>query len=202
MKKMILMLVISLLAVSLSIAAQTRRKATPRKPAKATINLQAGLVYQQTGPEMLARITFYLLDDDLISILQNAGIGPSLTELTKEMNEINSKIDASATAENRELAAKIRIKNPNLRYPLLEILRSTDVDKLGDALRPHIRTTIKTDFKGGAQIFDFVPGTYYVYGFAQTHDEYGGAAWNLKVEIKAGQNDLILDQSNMVVGSR
>lgn len=204
MKKMVLMLVVSLLAVSLSIAAQTRRKATPRKPAKAIINLQAGLVYQQTGPEMLARATFYLLDDDLVSILQNAGIGPSLEVLAKQKAERDSKLgDTSASPpEHKELAAELRAAHPNALYPLFDILWSSNLGKIEVAMQPHIKGTLTTDFNGVAQSGDISPGTYFVYGQVQTHSRWGRAVWNLRVEVKPGQNQIILDQNNMVPGSR
>lgn len=194
----LIVLLVALSALSISVSAQKRRRPVPQRPvpqapvpakaARATLNLQAGLVYQATGPEMLARATFSLLDDDLSNILHNAGIEPKpdspSIQFVKRMVELGNMTE-------KDLKGHI----------LMELLWSTPPDKLADALRPHIKASVTTDFHGVAQFVDISPGSYYVFGYVQTHSKYGHAAWNMITELKPGENQVILDQNNMVPGS-
>ena len=59
----------------------------------------------------------------------------------------------------------------------------------------HIKYKLQTDFQGKAQLKDILPGIYYLYGNSETRG--GRAVWNLKVDLKAGENSVILDQNNV-----
>jgi hypothetical protein len=62
------------------------------------------------------------------------------------------------------------------------------------AIKQHAVQTVSTDFSGKAQFTDIKPGNYYITGLSGTRG--GFAVWNLPVEVKAGQNSVLLDQNN------
>ncbi len=189
MKKFLSIVIVLLIVFGQSVG-QKSRKRLPAKSkgtsvAKASVNLQAGLVYQN-GTQMVSRTLFSLLDEDLGKILFDAGLKPD---------------DASMSAKFNELSGT---SNPSDRfrgYVLRDVLRGANFDTLAKALQPHIKTQATTDFNGNAQFVDISPGIYYVYGQTQTRERYGMAFWNLMIEVKAGVNQVILDQNNMVQGS-
>ena len=63
------------------------------------------------------------------------------------------------------------------------------------ALTPHILQTITTDFGGKASFQPVATGTYYLMGVTETPSG-GWAVWNLRVDLKPGQNSVTLDQNN------
>lgn len=65
-------------------------------------------------------------------------------------------------------------------------------------IEPRVRsakiTSTRTDFNGTAEFLDLPPGTYFIHCATSLG---GGAAWSLKLEVKAGQNKIFLSNENM-----
>jgi hypothetical protein len=62
------------------------------------------------------------------------------------------------------------------------------------AIGTHGVGAVKTDLAGKAQFPGVAPGTYYLFGSAASNK--GPLVWSLRVELKAGNNSLILDERN------
>ena len=58
----------------------------------------------------------------------------------------------------------------------------------------HRMGVVKTDLNGKGQFPGVAPGTYF--GFGAVLSEGKALVWNLKVELKAGNNSVVLDQRN------
>ena len=66
--------------------------------------------------------------------------------------------------------------------------------QIEESIRKHTIQSVTTDFNGKAQFENIQPGKYFVYGLTETRR--GFAIWSVPIEIKAGQNSLLLDQNN------
>jgi hypothetical protein len=64
------------------------------------------------------------------------------------------------------------------------------------AIKPHIVQSITTDLTGKGTFERVAAGTYYLMGVMKT--PRGHATWNLKVDLKPGNNSVTLDQNNAV----
>jgi hypothetical protein len=171
-----------ILIVMLNVAADAQRrraaqpgrsKGTSSAPAKRTgsIAIQAGLVYTMGGAQPVARVQFYLLDEDLEEILRRV--------------EVRPRIDAG---DNISFVDRYSLATV---YPMRE---QVYLEACAKEIQPHIRQSITTDFNGNGR-FNAVPvGTYYLMGITKTRKGY--AVWNLAVEVKPGENQIILDQNN------
>jgi hypothetical protein len=136
-----------------------------------TVTIRAAIVYKMGGAEPLARVPFHLLNEDLETVLRNAGINPIT-------------YDGSVTP--------ITEYGMTMRYRRVEPEKAA---RMESAIQPHIVKTAVTDFEGTAQFDDVPSGTYYIVGVAETRGGY--AVWNLKVEV-SGSKTVILDQNNAV----
>lgn len=155
-------------------------RTAPAEPAKenGVLSLEAGLVYRSGDVKPVARTEFHLLDQDLVKILEDAGVKPkegSLLARTAAQGNMNFAF---------ALAAKYNSLPDNQPFYLAAM----------EAIKPHILKTVTTDFSGKAN-FEAVPaGTYHLMGLAST--PRGFAFWSMPVEIKAGQTSIVLDQNN------
>jgi hypothetical protein len=66
--------------------------------------------------------------------------------------------------------------------------------QIEEAIKQHTVQAVTTDFNGKAQFENLPPAKYFVYGITETRR--GFAVWSVPVEIKAGQNSVVLDQNN------
>ncbi|HKR13802.1 MAG TPA: prealbumin-like fold domain-containing protein [Pyrinomonadaceae bacterium] len=66
--------------------------------------------------------------------------------------------------------------------------------QIEEAIKQHTVQSVTTDFNGKAQFDNLPPAKYFVYGITETRR--GFAVWSVPVEIKAGQNSVVLDQNN------
>jgi hypothetical protein len=146
----------------------------------ASIALQAGLVFNPGDVKILARVTFYLLDGSLDNILESAGLQPIGRYNTDRpirerlMNDYVSAATLGAYPEEwRFVAAANKI------------------------IQAHIVKSVTTDFAGKAAIETVPAGNYYVMGLSNIPRSY--ALWNLKCELKPGENSITLDQGNAVI---
>jgi hypothetical protein len=53
-----------------------------------------------------------------------------------------------------------------------------------------------TDSRGKAEIKDLKAGIYYICGIGHTNQEV--VIWNIRVELKSGKNNLVLNNENMM----
>jgi hypothetical protein len=68
--------------------------------------------------------------------------------------------------------------------------------KAMNVLKSKAIKSFMTDFQGKAKIEDLIAGTYYVCGVCEMGRETG--VWNVRIDLKPGENSLMLDNKNMV----
>jgi hypothetical protein len=66
--------------------------------------------------------------------------------------------------------------------------------QIEESIKQHTVQAVTTDFNGKAQFENLPLAKYFVYGITETRR--GFAVWSVPVEIKAGQNSVVLDQNN------
>lgn len=169
---------IPLIALALMFAmvatGQKRRQTPHAKPSPtptpiplSTLSIEAGLIYNNGDVKPVARTTFLLLDDDLLTILKPFGETPGT---------LGSKLDFLKTFSD----------SPKTK---------ADYDQLKAAIQSHVIATATTDFSGRAKFESLTPGTRFVYG--EFHVGSDRVAWNVRVELEAGKNTaLTLDNNN------
>jgi len=143
--------------------------------ANSTLFIEAGLVYKSGDVKPVARTTFHLLDTSLANILESAGL-----EAQDTLRDGVDERDYVSTYGLRTL------------YPDEEFY-----PKATEAISSHIVQSATTDFSGKAKFAPVPAGIYYVMAVHAT--ARGFAAWNLKIELKDGENVLTLDQNNATV---
>lgn len=149
----------------------------PVEQANSIVLLETGLVFKSGDVKPLARTEFHLLDDSLPNILRNAGIKPP--------NNLESTGDANSDYITAFAFATKYSSNSSYREFYPSALQ---------AIKPHIVQSVTTDFGGKAKFSPVKSGTYYLIGFSAT--PRGVVGWNLKVDLKAGDNSVVLDQNN------
>lgn len=142
------------------------------------LSLEAGLVYKSGDTKPVARTTFYLLDDELGKILREAGLQPEASH-QRIYNDVDRALVSTFAS-----SIKFRI------LPQYQAFYPAAME----ALKPHIIQSVTTDFGGKASFEPVPPKVYYLMGFNETPRGY--AIWNLKVDLKPGQNSVTLDQNN------
>jgi len=128
--------------------------------ADATLSLETGIIYENGEIIPVARTTFYLLDDDVLTIARNAGIQPDERTLSiyKDVDEaLLSNIGSS-------LAGKYQSLHVDFAQKLLA------------ALKPHIIQKFTTDFSGKATVNNLERKSYYLFGVGATRKS--SALWN------------------------
>jgi hypothetical protein len=134
--------------------------------------IQVGIVYKMGGAQAVARTQFHLLNENLVKILQDAGLQP------------DRNMDLATT-----FAFATRFQSQSKYASFYQAAMR--------AIQPHIIRTVTTDFGGLAQFDPVPPGVYYVMGYTETRR--GFAVWNVQVNIPAGQYSLVLDQNNAAI---
>jgi hypothetical protein len=61
-------------------------------------------------------------------------------------------------------------------------------------MKPYVERMAKADASGNATFSNLPDGSYYV--FTTTHNANPALAWDVRVEVKAGANSVVLDQKN------
>lgn len=136
------------------------------------VNLEAAIVYKMGGVQPVARQEFYLLEKDLDDIF-------------KEQGEIQTTVFGGGMTK----------RYYNLKDLVYPVVYKDAFDSLTNNVIPrYAKYKLQTDFQGKAQLKDVTPGTYYLYGNIETRG--GRAVWNLKVDLKTGENSIVLDQNN------
>ena len=146
-------------------------------PQSGALSLEAALVFRSGDVKPVARTVFYLLDDDLAKILRSAGLKTSQRYGTMEDTDQNLLFSFGSAS----------------KYPSLEG-QAQFYATATEALKPHIKQSITTDFSGKATFQNVPIGNYFLMGFGVT--PRGFVLWNLAVEIKPGNASITLDQNN------
>lgn len=152
----------------------------PPKPAvieKSALSIEAALVYQSGDVVPIARNTFYLLDDDVVTILKNAGIQP-----TSKKSDINKALldDIAYLADANLVAGVDLFKDLYRRYFV--------------AIEPHIVQKVTTDFGGKAVFNNLEAKQYFLFGLMNARKDY--LVWNLPINVSKEQK-VVIDQSNI-----
>lgn len=140
---------------------------TPTPIPTGSLDLEAALVYKMGGVQPVAREKFYLLDQDLEKILRESGM------------------------KNEKNLGYIATFGFTLRYPDQYV---GEKEKALSAIKRHVKYTVTTDFQGKAKLNNVNAGNYYLFGITESRKAF--AIWNTKIEIKVGENSVILDQNN------
>lgn len=162
---------------------QGKKKATPKPaptPVEARITLEAGIVYASGDVKPVARETFYLLDADLGRVLADAGLKPP----------------ADARPANTSTEQEQLINS----FAMAILDRTTSMERLQfynasqKALPSHIVAKTETDFSGKASFNAIKTGVYYLFGITRTRKSF--AVWHYRIDAKAGESKITLDQHN------
>jgi len=141
------------------------------------LSFEAALVFRSGDVKPMARTVFYLLDDDLAKILRSAGLKTSQRYGTMQDTNQNLLFTFGSAS----------------KYPSLED-HAQFYSAATEALKPHIKQSVTTDFSGKATFQNVPVGTYFLMGFGLT--PRGFVLWNITVEIKSGSSSITLDQNN------
>jgi hypothetical protein len=139
----------------------------------ADLSFDTGLVFKSGDVKPVARATFYLLDDDLENILRSSGF---------------------QAEGGSSLLATLALKYVGRELEALRGSNVTTFDKAMEAVKPHIVATTTTDFGGKGQFSPVAPGTYHLMHVGEIGRSV--VLWNLKIDLKPGQNSITLDQNN------
>jgi hypothetical protein len=163
----------------------TWRYATPAERAsepptvtkKTTLSLETGIIYRNGEVVPVARTTFYLLDDDVLTIAKSGGIQPRPDTLS-----IYKDVDRSLLSDiAHALAGQYQSLYADFGANFLKVLD------------PHIIARFTTDFSGKATVADLEAKQYYLFGAGATRRS--SALWNMRIDL-AKETHISLDQNN------
>lgn len=136
-------------------------------PNKGRVNIEAKVI-TRSGTQPVRNERFYLLDDDVESILSSAGVAP---------------------IEGQSLSGSLGL---SLIYPdqYGDFTRNAM-----SAIKRHVKYAGQTDGSGKASVSGVEPKSYYLFGI--TKMGRGFSLWNSPVSIVAGDNVLTLTPQNL-----
>jgi len=148
---------------------------------KGSLSFDAGVQLKSGNVKPIANGTFYLLDADLQNILQNSGLKPE-----KRLSLLNTFSMANyGSSQGVERSMK------------------TFATAM-ESIKTHVVATTTSDSNGKGQFSSIPAGTYYLMNAGVVYMDTGSLTdrnpvlWNVKIEIKPGQNSISLDQKNAV----
>jgi hypothetical protein len=137
--------------------------AAPAIPDKGTVKISASISTRDGKKQAVRGTKFYLLDEDVESILSEADLEP------------------------------IAGQSMSVSLAMAMADQSTHGDfyrKAMAALRDHIKYAGTTDAEGKAQLGSVKPDSYYLFGFTKSGNSF--AMWNSTVSVIGGENNLNL----------
>lgn len=147
-----------------------------------SLSIEAALVYKSGDVVPVARNTFYLLDENLITIIKNADV------------KLPDKVGVAYETVDEKFLYAISYLNDEFISSVPELNKfKNDFFK---AITPHIVQKITTDFGGKGVFNNLTPQTYYVFGIGRARS--ASLVWNLPVELSNEQN-IVLDQNNVAI---
>jgi hypothetical protein len=176
--KTIRLYALSLLLAFGTIGEAQKRPVTRAKPSQqtSTLSFETGLVLRSGDVKPVARATFYLLDKDLETILRDSGFRGD---------------------EGFPILDTFALKYVSRQLETLRGASVTTFDSAMLAVKPHIVTSTTSDFGGKGQFTSVKPGTYWLFHVSEVGRNT--VLWNLKIDLKPGQNSVTLDQNNAAV---
>ena len=161
---------VAAIIISAEVIAQAVTTPTPvPTPTTGTLAIEAGIIYKMGGNQPVGRTEFGLLNASLAILISDSGYRSRFGQIDL----------ISAWGIDRQYP-----NNSNAGV----------LSRIDAAIKEHAVQTVTTDFNGRASFENLQPGSYFLFGIAQTRG--GHAIWNLPIEIKAGQNSILLDQNN------
>jgi hypothetical protein len=156
---------------------------------KSTLMMEAKIIYNMGGAQSVARQKFYLLNADPF-----APNGAKFQEKydAAKTNEEKVVLTLASTLlfSLQKFASDKQIKAGEEKV-LLGI-----VDKTKIIWGDYLVKEVITDFDGKASFDDVPPGKYWIFSQSETRAAF--ALWNLPIELKSGENKILLDQNNAV----
>ena len=141
--------------------------------------------------------TLYLLDDDALNVLQQAGIGPGL--LGSPYATMAFVDSGTQVADIPGISAIASLFGNTEMLTEFTQMAKADYDCAMKAVRAHSVAEMTTDANARGT-FPAVPaGTYYLFGRfyrLQKPVRAGGMFWNMKVDLKPGRNVIRLSVQN------
>ncbi len=135
---------------------------------RGTLNIEAKVSDKNGATRVVKAEKFYLLDEDLDTILDDAGFEP---------------IEGQSLRNSFGLAVLNPGKYKNIR------------DKALSEINKHVKYNVLTDSAGKGSMKDVKPDSYHLFAIAQTGN--GFAIWSSQISINAGQNNLNLSPQPM-----
>ncbi len=139
-----------------------------QSPTKGKVNIVAKLAARNGSTQVVRNEKFYLLDQDVESILSSAGVNPI------EGQSLTSSLGLSLVFPDR--------------YG--EFSRNAFT-----AIRKHIKYSGQTDGSGRASLSGVDPNNYYLFGM--TKAGHGFTVWNSPVSVQVGDNILNLSPQSL-----
>lgn len=138
------------------------------RPDRGSAMIDARVINRAGNMQAVKGERFYLLDDDLESILNDAGLEP---------------IEGQTITESLGLAVMQPSQHSDFHRKAMA------------AIKNHIKYSVTTDGSGKAELRDIKPDSYYLFGITKTSE--GFAVWNWSVNISEGQNNLNLSPQRL-----
>ncbi len=138
------------------------------QPTKGKVTIDAKLITRNGAPQAVRNEKFYLLDQDLETVLSAARLEP---------------IEGQTLANSMGLSLLFPDRYGDFNRNALR------------AIQPHIKYTGRTDGSGKAQLTGIDPNSYYLFGMTKAGK--GFAVWNSQVTIQVGDNVLNLTPQNL-----
>ncbi len=132
-------------------------------PTKGSVSIDAKVITRNGATQAVRNERFYLLDQDIETILGAAGIEP---------------------IEGQSLTGSLGL---SVVFP--DQYRSFNRDAM-NAIKKHVKYAGQTDAGGKASVSGVVPNSYYLFGMTKMGS--GFSIWNSPVTIQVGQNALSL----------
>lgn len=162
---------------------------------QAVVSIEAALVFKSGDVKPVARTEFLLLDKNFEAILKESDFA---AELPPDLKELLGKLSQESPLKSFALIVKgtqMKMDLPQLQER--KVVINAALTKTLTATKSHIVSHTTTDFQGKAQFKDVQPGEYYLFGYSSAGESI--AVWNIKTEVKSGQNSITLDQNNAKV---
>lgn len=152
---------------------------TPPAPAKASLDIETGLVFTDGSVVPVARTTFYVLNKSATELADAAGLQP--------------RAEYGQTTSKEDLFFNV------MRYSILYDKEPDMVSTVSKTLKEAIVASFETDFAGKGKV-SLSPGSYHLYGLFETRSAGRSASsiscdWFLPITINEDTH-MILDNKN------
>jgi hypothetical protein len=171
------LVVIFLFCAALSAAAEIRSDDVKPKFG-GSLEIKANIYFGDESEIIapVARTKFYLLDENLVTILQKAHFNPvddDDKQLSEETDYLSATVNAFGSDDENSLFVSVLISS---------------------AISKRTAAKLETNFAGVGKLKTVRAGKFYLFGIFREESEI--FVWHLPIEIKPGDNRIELDQHN------